>query len=241
MRGAILFDFGGTLDYRAHWLDRFLNHYKAAGLELNRVTLDRAFTAATGAAYRSADQMRELKLEATIHYLVDLQMAELCANESLHARPIHALDRRHLAATISRSFADESRTGLAASRDVLGRLAADYKLGIISNFYGNLDRILDEAGMLQMFAFVGDSSRLGSFKPDPAMFHAAMRAIAVEPDAILMVGDSPAKDCAPARALGIRTAWLRHPNIDAEVARSVCADFTITALAELEHLSWLTG
>lgn len=240
MNAAILLDFGGTLDYPAHWLDRFLRHYRAAGIELDRAALDRAFTVATGRAYRSAERMREFRLEPTIRYLVELQLAELAMGKGRLAASINALGGEHLADVISHSFAEESRIGLAVSRRVLERLAGHYKLGIISNFYGNLDRLLDEAGVLRWFGFVGDSSRLGSFKPDPAMFHAALRTLGTETASTLMAGDSLSKDCAPAQALGLRTAWLRHPAAAAQADQIQAADFTITALAELEHLSWMS-
>jgi putative hydrolase of the HAD superfamily len=183
--------------------------------------------------------MREFRLEATIRYLVELQLAELAAGTGRLAASINALGRDYAADAISRSFAEESRIGLAASRPILERLACHYKLGIVSNFYGNLDRILDEAGILHWFGFIGDSSRLGSFKPDPAMFHAALEALGAQPGTTLMAGDSLSKDCGPARALGLRTAWLRHPTATAKADQSRAADFTITALAELEHLSWM--
>jgi FMN phosphatase YigB (HAD superfamily) len=238
MEAAILFDFGGTLDYPEHWLDRFLRHYRAAGLRIDRATLDRAFTVATGIAYRSPERMRELGLEATIHYLASLQLRELATSKDCVAAAIDAIGAETLAASVSRSFAGESRAGLAASGELLGRLSEHYKLGVISNFYGNLERILDEAGMSGLFDFVGDSSRFGSFKPDRGMFHAALRELQIEPHRILMAGDSLDKDCAPARAMGMRTAWLRYRSAPPEPQLAVHADFTIGALAELEHLSW---
>lgn len=241
MEAAILFDFGGTLDYPEHWLDRFRRHYEAAGLKLDRATLDRAFTAATGIAYRSPVQMRELGLEATIHYLTSLQLQELAASEGWVVAAIDKIGTESLAAAVSRSFAGESRAGLAASGELLRCLGEHYKLGVISNFYGNLDRILGEAGMLGLFDFVGDSSRLGSFKPDPEIFHAALRELRIEPHRILMAGDSLDKDCAPARALGMRTAWLRHRSAPLEPRLAAYADFTIGGLAELEHLSWINS
>jgi HAD superfamily hydrolase (TIGR01509 family) len=238
VRAAIVFDFGGTLDYPAHWLDRFLRHYRSAGLELDRPTLDRAFTSATATAYCSWERICELNLDAIIRYLTDLQLAELRAGNDRLANLIDALGRERIAAAISRSFADESRASLAANREILRRLSGRYKLGVISNFYGNLERVLDESGLLPLFDFVGDSSRLGSFKPDPAIFHAALEALEVAAAAVLMVGDSLDKDCAPAKRLGMRTAWLRHRIASAEPDSISAADFTINGLAELEHLSW---
>jgi FMN phosphatase YigB (HAD superfamily) len=73
------------------------------------------------------------------------------------------------------------------------------------------------------------------------MFHAALRDLQAEPHLTLMVGDSLDKDCAPARSLGMRTAWLRHRSAPHEPRLAAYADFTIGALAELEHLSWINS
>jgi FMN phosphatase YigB (HAD superfamily) len=265
MEAAILFDFGGTLDWPAHWLDRFLAHYHAAGLELDRATLDEAFTAATAFAYRTADAMRELNLEATIRYLVRYQLATLRETDAHFRATLDVIGSERAEVAISASFAAESRVGLATSRAILEGLAGRFRLGVVSNFYGNLDGILEECGLLPMLAVVVDSSRLGIFKPDRRIFTAAVDAIGLSPARILMVGDSLGKDCAPARALGMRTAWLRHqiPGRDdlywrqtaqsAKAAGSlthsgtgaqanpILPDFTIGTLAELQHLKWMNG
>src|ERR1700760_3016859 len=77
---AILFDFGGTLDYPRHWLDRLLTHYLAAGVILTRDELDRAFDAATQTAYRAAPALREYGLAELVFYLVGLQLENLRRN-----------------------------------------------------------------------------------------------------------------------------------------------------------------
>ncbi|HUN59597.1 MAG TPA: HAD family hydrolase [Candidatus Binataceae bacterium] len=243
MKRAILFDFGGTLDWPAHWLDRFLAHYRAASFELDRVTLDRAFSAATQSAYRTAYRMRDFNLEATIRYLVSYQLASLREADDRLRDTIDAIGAEVMESTISASFAAESRAGLAASRTVLEGLTERFHVGIVSNFYGNLDRILDEAGLLTLISFVADSSRLRIFKPDPGIFTAALDGMGAYPASTLMVGDSLSKDCAPARALGMRAVWLRHriPGPDADAHSGGTADFTIEALAELEHLKWMEG
>ena len=102
-----------------------------------------------------------------------------------------------------------------------------------------------KAGLLPLIETVADSSRLGIFKPDPRIFRAALDAMAIEPDAALMVGDSLGKDCAPAQALGMTTVWLQHRHGltgDVSFQRPAgYADFTINTLAELEHLSEALG
>jgi FMN phosphatase YigB (HAD superfamily) len=64
-----------------------------------------------------------------------------------------------------------------------------------------------------------------------------LRQLDTLPGETAMVGDSLNKDCVPARELGMTAIWLRHPGVSADL-REKPADFTIEALAELEHLQW---
>jgi FMN phosphatase YigB (HAD superfamily) len=178
-----------------------------------------------------------------VRYHLHHQLATLRERNDRMRATIDKFGAERLELAIGASFVGESRAGLAASREVLKSLAESYQLGIVSNFYGNLDRILDECGILPLLAFVADSSRLGVFKPDRRIFITALDAMGATPSSTLMAGDSLGKDCAPARALGMRTAWLRHrvPGPDASPQAEAAADFTIEALAELQHLKWTDG
>ncbi len=144
---------------------------------------------------------------------------------------------RELTRRISGAFVEESLVGLARSRAVLATLRPKLQIGVVSNFYGNLERILHDAGFTPLVAAIADSGRLALYKPDPGIYWAALATLAVPATDAIMVGDSLDKDCAPARALGMRTVWLRHqdaPPAD-DQARSH-ADFTIASLDELNDL-----
>ena len=238
---ALLFDFGGTLDYPRHWLDRFLTHYRAAGIMIERAELDPAFDAATRAAYRAGARLHGYGLAELVAYLVGLQFEYLCARGSSRVRDCLGYqafdDRAGAAGRIARAFVAESREGLARSHEVLVALGARFRLGLVSNFYGNLDRIVNEAGFSELIAAIADSGRVGAYKPDPAIFAAALEQIGVRANEAAMVGDSLGKDCEPARRLGLRTVWLRHREF-ANHPDGGLADFTIDTLAELEHLKW---
>ena len=237
---AILFDFGGTLDYPRHWLDRFLAHYQAAGFQLGRGELDLAFDAATRIAYRSTTQLREYRLGELIPYLVGLQLAFLRDhNRTSSTRSDIDLDNpavlRDLTDRVSASFIEESQAGLAHSRAVLATLADRFRLGVVSNFYGNLDYILREAGFDGIVSTIADSGLLQIYKPDLRIYEAALSAMGIDAREALMVGDSLDKDCAPARRLGMRTAWLRHREAKPP-EEGPAADFTITELDELKEV-----
>jgi HAD superfamily hydrolase (TIGR01549 family) len=242
---SILFDFGGTLDYPRHWLDRFLAHYKTAGIDLTRKEFDRGFDHATRIAYRSTPRLAAYGLVQLVDYLVRLQIGFMGRNgpEKLRENLAAAAGGRRLdevAGWITQSFVAESQEGLAISREVLGELSGRFRMGVVSNFYGNLENILAEAGLARFFGTIADSSRLGIFKPEPGIFLAALKGLDARPSETAMVGDSLSKDCVPARRLGITTIWLRHAEVDAAnaIAAEGEADFTIEALAGLEHLKW---
>ncbi|HVN89944.1 MAG TPA: HAD family hydrolase [Candidatus Binataceae bacterium] len=235
---AILFDFGGTMDFPRHWLDRFLSHYREAGFSLSRSELDLAFDAATRTAYHSTAQVRHYQLAELLDYLIGLQLVFLRdhrmltgANPDLQNPSILSRALKQ----IGEAFVAESRRGMSVSREVLANLKDRFTLGVVSNFYGNLDVIMSEAGFDGIVAGIADSGVVGIYKPDLGIYKAALSAIGAEPLGTVMVGDSLDKDCAPAQALGMRTVWLRHREAE-DPPSSLAADFTIRDLNELKAL-----
>jgi len=242
---ALLFDFGGTLDLPgSHWLDRFLANYRRAGIAITRKQLDPAFAYGTEVGYRAGAAVRELGLGALVRFLVESQLDCLSRRgpEEIRAQlnGAAANARPALIERISAGFVEESARGLASSRQVLLILARSFRLGVISNFYGNLDRVLAEAGMEELFETIIDSVGVNLFKPDPRIFEAALRAFALPAAQVAVVGDSLDKDCIPARSLGMRTVWVRAAG-DGGIDRGADAslvDYTIRELRELTELRW---
>jgi len=244
---ALLFDFGGTLDHPHHWLDRFVRHYRDAGMVLSRAEMDVAYAHATRTAYEAGETVHRHNLRELVHLLVNHQLDHLHRHGPGRVRDeLAGARRRRLAERVAASFAHESTQGLARSRELLTELAEDFKLGVVSNFYGNLQVILVEAGIRELLQVAIDSKHLQVFKPDERIFAAALKVLDLPHNQVAMVGDSLHKDCAPARKLGMRTVWLRARH-DAsgdrdqppEARESV--DHTIASLAELTELNWWAG
>lgn len=244
---AILFDFGGTLDFPRHWLDRFVAHYQAAGIDIKRAELDVAFTAATQKAYACSAMLRDYSLSQLVGLLIELQFENLRVHGAAGSRRLlteAASDgvTAELNIRIRDSFVAESAVGFATSRPLLALLARRAKIGVVSNFYGNLDRVIAEADLARSVTAIADSGRLGFYKPDPRIFAASLAKLDVHPHDTVMVGDSIRKDCAPARAMGMATVWLRHRELRwREAAPSDPIDFTIDDLEELKDFGWLVG
>ncbi len=221
---AILFDFGGTLDGPSHWLDRFLTHYRAAGFDITREELDPAFEFATKAGYAAGKSMERFKLGDLIRFLVGNQFEYLRGEGPDRFREsLSEMDSRERFKNVERvreSFLKETIAGLAHSKQILARLKPDFRLGVISNWYGNLEAIIAEAGMSRLFDSITDSTRVRAFKPDPAIFRAALKATATTAEQTAMVGDSMSKDMAPAHRIGMRTVFLRSLGHQHEPAAS---------------------
>lgn len=75
------------------------------------------------------------------------------------------------------------------TRDVLLRLRPRYKLGVISNADGRIANVLAHCGIADCFETITDSGLVGSEKPNPAIFQAALRALGVTAAESLYVGD----------------------------------------------------
>lgn len=238
---AILFDFGGTLDFPRHWLDRFLAHYRAAGADLERTAFDRAFTLATQKAYASSAALRNYSLSQLVGFLVELQFENLGQGSAWRHSLTEATSTQGTNGLVQRvrdSFVSESAVGFATARPLLASLAGILKIAVVSNFYGNLHRVIAEAGFLPSVTAIADSGLLGFYKPDPRIFTSALSKLAVKPQDAVMVGDSIAKDCAPAKEIGMKTVWLRHHGLDGRVAPSETVDLTIDSLEELKDFRW---
>jgi FMN phosphatase YigB (HAD superfamily) len=230
---TLLFDFGGTLDLPgAHWLDRFLLHYQEAGINLTREELDPAFSYATTRGYQAGERIWGYGLRPLVDELLNWQIDYLTG----HPPRRIPLSIRESAGPIAARFCAQSAAGFERSRVALAPLASRFRIGVVSNFYGNLEAVLDEAGLLPMIAAVTDSSRVGAFKPDPAIYRSALAGLGVRGEEAAMVGDSIDKDCAPAHRLGLVTVWLTGPHVGYTECHKAGVDLAVHDLHELVEI-----
>ena len=217
---GILFDYGGTLDSDGTtWIDRFFRIYQELGLNFSRSRFDRAF-------YDSDDNLptrfalKGLSLEQT----VTLQVKDVLSNlapERVCETP-RVVDR----------FLAESRAAFQRNRPVLKRLAARYRLGVVSNFYGNLEDVLASEGLRGLFATVVDSGVAGVSKPGSAIFQKALAGLGITAEAAVMVGDSVPRDMRGAERLAIRHILV------GDLSQPVCCPkaLRVASVADLESV-----
>jgi HAD superfamily hydrolase (TIGR01509 family) len=216
---ALLLDFGGTLDSDGeHWSTQLAHAFSAARLDVDRAALDQAFLAADR-ALSSLAGVAELGLEAH-------------ATEQARRMLDHlALDAAGRAERIGALFARRARTSLRRSIELLGAQRGRRRLALVSNFTPNLERIAREVGLRELLDVIVCSAVEGVRKPDAAIFALALERLGVVPSSATMIGDSLASDIAPAKALGLRTIWIRGDRIFVPADEST-ADHVVGSLAD---------
>ncbi|MBT8396929.1 MAG: HAD-IA family hydrolase [Gemmatimonadetes bacterium] len=96
-----------------------------------------------------------------------------------------------------------------ATPGALDRLdEAGYRMAIISNADGRVERLIEDAGIRDRFEFVMDSELEGVEKPDPEIFLRACRRMGLKPGESLYVGDLYGVDVVGARNAGLEAVLL---------------------------------
>ena len=113
-----------------------------------------------------------------------------------------------------------------------------YRLGIIANQAAGTAQRLDAWGLLTYFDVVAASAELGVAKPDKLIFEKAFEMAGCQPHDSVMVGDRLDNDILPAKALGMRTVWIRkglsiYQNI--EFGKNI-ADWVVDTLSDLKAI-----
>ena len=192
---AVFFDYGGTLDADGvAWKARFYALYRRFDVQVPVEAFDQAFYHADDSLVEEADP--QLTLKVVLYEQVRRVLTELNRCDDRLVRDI--------AGTFLRDSLNQIRRNLA----VLGKLAGHFRLGIISNNYGNLETICRQTGLAPCMQVLVDSALVGAVKPDPLIFQRALEQMSVRPEEAVMVGDSLPRDIRGARALGLRAVWL---------------------------------
>jgi putative hydrolase of the HAD superfamily len=229
---TLLFDFGGTLDSDGvAWKERFHARYRAEGLDLSVEAFPPAFYAADDALVGALAPTTGLK--GTVDALTANLEVELARRGA--GTGVGGIDAARGQRVASR-FLSEMSAAFARNGPVLKALSERYRLGVVSNFYGNLEAVCESAGLAPLFGVMTDSQRVGVEKPEPAIFRAALTALQASPETTVMVGDSLRRDYEGARRSGMGFIWIATEDVQA-VERDGAADRSVFAsVTELPDL-----
>jgi HAD superfamily hydrolase (TIGR01549 family) len=97
---------------------------------------------------------------------------------------------------------------LPGTRDALERIRGKFRIAVISNADGGIERILSRCGIADCFESITDSGILGVEKPRREIFEAALKAMKASAGESLYVGDVYSVDYVGARSAGMDSVLL---------------------------------
>jgi len=206
---AVAFDFGNTIVPFGPAAIRQLNAALAS-------TLTRHYDSVDGTrldAIRASDRIQPYE-----RGVVENDLPEICTNlvRELYGREPAAEVLDDLLRTRYEAFLAviELPEGVLP---LLERLAGRYRLGLLSN-YPDGDAVrtsMQQIGILHLFQQVVVSGDVGYCKPHATPFRTLAECLAVEPEAILFVGDNWLADVQGAKRSGMKAALItQHAPID---------------------------
>lgn len=225
-----LFDYGGTLDTAGcHWGQKLWHSYQRRQVPVTEQQFRDAYV--YGERYLGNNPI--IRPTDTFHHTLDvklrLEMEYLCAHgwdadeeefHRLHDIVLEDVYRQVIEITTH-------------SAKVLTELQKKYPMVLVSNFYGNIRTVLKEFQLDGFFQDVVESAEVGIRKPDPRIWEIGVERLGMQPEEVVVVGDSFYKDVEPALKAGCHAVWFKGEGWTKKTFDETIPDKVITDLAQL--------
>lgn len=118
---------------------------------------------------------------------------------------------------------------------VLETLHNRYKIGIIANQLSGLEERLKKVAIRQWIDLIISSADCGFSKPSSKIFQLALQRALCSASSAIMIGDRLDNDIAPAKALDMKTIWIKQGFSAYSPIQSPSEepDFTVNSLSDL--------
>ena len=226
MKGYI-FDFGGTIDTSGcHWGRMLWHAVEENGIPVTEQNFRDAYVYAERTLGKNPIIQTNYNFRKTIDIKIRIELEYLvrnnlwkCDAEECHLKHRQVLDYVY----------DKVSSTIAGNKKVLEKIAENYPMVLVSNFYGNMNIVLKEFGLDGLFKTVVESAVIGIRKPDERIFKIGVDALGMKPEDVTVVGDCYKKDIVPSNKIGCKTVWLKgegwtEENIDNPVADRIISD-----------------
>lgn len=233
---AILFDFGGTLDTNGiHWSEKFRLAFEKEKLGIKPDDFNEAYVNAEPQMY--TEVKRDDDFFITLKKQSFLQLKYLEENKRYN----FSGGAKSISEIIAKNCFNDVLQTIGTVKKLLAALAKNYKLGVVSNFYGNLESAINSLGIAEFFDSLTDSTLADVRKPDPEIFRIAINNLEeaasakIKAENVIVVGDSYERDIEPAKKLGCKTIWLNVSSWTQPKEIS-SADFIVKNIVEIKEI-----
>ena len=185
---AIIFDYGGTLDTAGcHWGKMLWHAYQRHNIPVSEDEFRKAYVYAERTLGRIPIIQSDYTFRKTLSVKLRIEF------EYLQDKGIIVSGNFNSASEQTAILDDLYKMVVAnteKAREVLLKLKEQADIVLVSNFYGNLNVVLKEFNLDDIFDKVIESAVVGVRKPDPAIFQLGINALGMAPENIVLVGDS---------------------------------------------------
>jgi putative hydrolase of the HAD superfamily len=224
MLKGYIFDYGGTLDTGGqHWGKVIWHAYEHLQVPVSEADFRDAYVHAERTLGKNPIIQPDFTFYKTLETKIRLQLEYL---QTSYITPLTSYILPLTSHLYEATVAETSK-----SREVLLSLKKQYPMVLVSNFYGNIATVLKEFKLDGIFDTIIESAVVGVRKPDPQIFTLGVEALGMQPDEVVVVGDSMDKDIIPASKAGCHTVWFKgegwtNDPVDESPAGKVITDLT---------------
>ena len=224
-----IFDYGGTIDTNGcHWGKMLWHAYQRHNIPVSEDEFRKAYAYAERTLGRIPIIQSDYTFRKTLSVKLRIEF------EYLQDKGIIVSGNFNSASEQTAILDDLYKMVVAnteKAREVLLKLKEQADIVLVSNFYGNLNVVLKEFNLDDIFDRVIESAVVGVRKPDPAIFQLGINALGMAPENIVLVGDSFEKDIVPGKKVGLNTIWIKgeqwgDKQYDEKLADKVITDFS---------------
>lgn len=165
---GIIFDYGGTLDTCGqHWGKKLWHAYERQHVPVSEQQFRDAYVYGERTLGRNPIIKPDYTFHRTLSTKIRLEMEHLCTHNAWDASE-EEFKQKHQA-VLEDVYAEVLAT-TAHSAEVLTQLSERFPMVLVSNFYGNIECVLQEFGLRKFFPRIVESAVVGIRKPDPRIF-----------------------------------------------------------------------
>lgn len=224
---AIIFDYGATLDTNGiHWYNIFFNEYSKLYPNISDELLREAYIFAERELGKKNYIKKSFNFKDTLSIKIKIQ-CEYIYNK---------ISEDYFSNKLIENCYEIAVKNTCNAKILLNELHKNFKLAVVSNFYGNLKAVLSDFGLLDNLDVIIESAEIGISKPNPEIFQCAINKLEITPKECIVIGDSYNKDIIPSKTLGCNTIWLKGKGWKDNTINHPCADKIIESINELKDI-----
>ena len=220
---GLLFDYGGTIDSNGlHWAEVIWQAYEALQVPVSKECFREAYV-------YGERTLGKNPIVQPHHTFLDMLRLKCNLQIQWLQQEGHLSTEVNPANEIAEWCYAYAHQAINQARPILRQLAERYPMVLVSNFYGNIESVLHDFELDNLFGSIVESAVVGVRKPNPAIFQMGVDRLCMKPEEVVVIGDSYDKDIVPATQIGCQTVWLKSigwaPYRGDETADVVISDF----------------